>query len=83
MFSSFHGLLTTYLLKKLENQLQITVFFVNQKVLSTYILIFRHRHSSIYAINVGTHKKKRNRENRVNRGYLFSSTKGEENRIEL
>ena len=29
-----------------------------------------HRHSSIYAVNVGTHKKPAERENCLNRGYL-------------
>ena len=48
------------------------------------IAVKEYRHSSIYAVNVGTHKKTTESENRVNRGYLvISSTKGEENRIEL
>ena len=42
----------------------------------------QYRHSSIYAVNVGIHKKTAEAENRVNRGYLVCSTKGEENRIE-
>ena len=29
-----------------------------------------YRHSLIYAVNVGTHKKTRRSKNRVNRGYL-------------
>ena len=41
-----------------------------------------HRHSSIYAVNVGTQMKNRGSKNRINRGCL-NSTKGEENRIEL
>ena len=30
----------------------------------------RYRHSLIYAVNVGTHKKKRGSKNPINRGYL-------------
>ena len=37
-----------------------------------------HRHSSIYTVNVGTHKKNTESYNHINRGYL-----GEEHRIEL
>ena len=37
------------------------------------LLTVWYRHSSFYTVNVGTHKKTR----------LLSSTKGEENRIEL
>ena len=33
-------------------------------------IISKHRHSSIYAVNVWTHKKTAESENRVNRGYL-------------
>ena len=31
----------------------------------------QYRHSSINAVNVGTHKKNAEGENRVNRGYLI------------
>ena len=41
-----------------------------------------YRHSSIYAVNVGTRKKKAESKNPVNRGYLVVLN-GEENRIEL
>ena len=32
--------------------------------------IYLYRHSSIYAVNMGTQKKNRGSKNRVNRGYL-------------
>ena len=40
-----------------------------------------YRHSSIYAVNVGTQKKCEKQNTRKSR--LLSSTKGEENRIEI
>ena len=43
----------------------------------------KYRHSWIYAVNVGTHTKKLGSKIHVNQGYLLSSTKGEENRMEL
>ena len=44
-------------------------------------VIFIYRHSSIYAVNLGTQKNRGKQKPRKSR--LFSSTKGEENRIEL
>ena len=41
----------------------------------------KYRHSSIYAVNVGTQKKTLKKKPRKSR--LLSSTNGEENRIEL
>ena len=41
-----------------------------------------YRHSSIYPVNVGTHKKTRSKQ-KPRKSRLLSSTKGEENRIEL
>ena len=49
------------------------------KVVHQYFL--EYKHSSIYAVNVGTHKKRGKRKPHKSR--LLSSTKGEENRIEL
>ena len=40
-----------------------------------------YRHTLIYAVNVGTHKKTQNQKPRKSR--LLKSTKGEKNRIEL
>ena len=40
------------------------------------------RHSSIYAVNVGTHKNKPWKQ-KPPKSRLLSSTKGEENRLEL
>ena len=40
-----------------------------------------YRHSSIYAVNVGTHKKKRGKQ-KPSKSRLLSSTKGDKNRIE-
>ena len=48
----------------------ISFFYDYYHVLSMY------RHSSIYAVNVGTHKKTEESENRVNRGYLVVVLKG-------
>ena len=45
-------------------------------------LFIAYRHSSIYAVNVGTHKKTAESE-KPRKQRLLSSTKGEENRIEL
>ena len=45
------------------------------------VRFFMYRHSSIYAINVGTQKKTWRQKPRKSR--LLSSTKGEENKIEL
>ena len=44
--------------------------------------ITRYRHSSIYAVNVGTHKKK-TQKRKPHKSWLLSSTKGEANRIQL
>ena len=40
------------------------------------ILTQKYRHSMIYAVNVGTHKKDAESENCINRGYLVVHTKG-------
>ena len=45
------------------------------------IIFLAYRHSSIYAVNVGTLKK--NAEAKSRKSRLLSSTKGEENSIEL
>ena len=37
--------------------------------------IYIYRHSLIYAVNVGTHKKTEESRNRVNRGYLMEGRK--------
>ena len=44
-------------------------------------IIYNYRHSLIYAVNLKTHKKTQKQKLRKLR--LLSSTKGEENRIEL
>ena len=44
--------------------------------------LYKYRHSLIYAVNVGTHKKKHGKQ-KPRKSRLLSSTKGEENRIEL
>ena len=41
-----------------------------------------YRHSSIYAVNVGTHKKNYGKQ-KPRKSRLLSSSNGEENRIEL
>ena len=64
---------------KRHQAFSVIYFAQNLKEFHTFI----YRHSSIYAVNVGTHKKTAESENRVNRGYLVHSTKGEEIRIEL
>ena len=43
------------------------------QIAQTVIFMFSnvaYRHSSIYAVNVGTHKKAAESKNRINRGYL-------------
>ena len=42
----------------------------------------KYRHSSIYAVNVGTHMYKNRGKRKPRKLRLLSSTKGEENRIE-
>ena len=51
-------------------------------------MYFLYRHSLIYAVNLGTHEKKHGRQKPcksrlLNKVTFNSSTKGEENRIEL
>ena len=55
--------------------LELTVITIIPKAKSLY------RHSSIYVVNVGTHKK--TRKQKPGKLRLLSSTKGEENKIEL
>ena len=45
-------------------------FSVGLLLLTTFQIFDDCRHSSIYAVNVGTHKKTEESENRGNRGYL-------------
>ena len=44
--------------------------FVHSKTEFQTINCVMYRHSSIYAVNVGTQKKKGRSKNRINRGYL-------------
>ena len=61
------------------------IFHLNSDHMVSYITCEAalYRHSLIYAVDVGIHKKNAEIKNRVNRGYLVVSNKGEENRIEL
>ena len=47
-------------------------FSVGLLLLTTFQIFDDYRHSSIYAVNVGTHKKPAESENRVNRAYLVA-----------
>ena len=67
---------------------QIFLIFFSLKIIKIgeQLLLLTHfdttgRHSSIYAFNVGTHKKRG--KGKPHKSRLLSSTKGEENRIEL
>ena len=53
---------TVVYFSKMAAQIAQTVIFMFSNV--------AYRHSSIYAVNVGTHKKAAESKNRINRGYL-------------
>ena len=57
--------------------------FLERKKIWSYVQSRHNTGSSFYAVNVGTHKKIAERENRINRGYLVVHTMYyfEENRI--
>ena len=71
----FFHYLCIFRIKNHKNKINSRRIFILQEIFTRFLhscfqLIVLYRHSSIYAVNMGTHKKTAESKNHINRGYL-------------